>query len=108
MIRITFEPDENRDVNDVATPISIVDDLIDEATEQVFVVQLQLNSSVNPGSIDLTTRQTCLCRIIDDDSKWTICDSVSTLISVINPRRMRGGYGSHRVCVCVSVCLSPR
>ena len=25
---------------------------------------------------------------------------------IINPRRMRGGYGSHRVCL--SVCLSPR
>ena len=26
--------------------------------------------------------------------------------SFINPRRIREGYGSHSVCVCVSVCLS--
>ena len=70
MIRIIFAPDEDRDVNDVAAPIAIVNDLINEATEQVFVVQLQLISSVNPGSVDLTTRQASLCRIIDDDSKW--------------------------------------
>ena len=71
MIRIIFAPDEdeNRIVNDVAAPIAIVDDLINEAIEQVFVVQLQLISSVNPGSIDLTVRQASLCRIIDDDSK---------------------------------------
>ena len=25
---------------------------------------------------------------------------------MINHRRMREGYGSHSVCVCVSVCLS--
>ena len=38
--------------------------------QQVFVVQLQLNSSMNPGSIDLSTGQARLCRIIDEDSKW--------------------------------------
>ena len=72
MIRITFAPDEDEEgnVNNMAAPIAIVDDFINEATEQVFVVQLQLNSSVNPDSIDLTTRQASLCRIIDDDSKW--------------------------------------
>ena len=26
---------------------------------------------------------------------------------IINPRRMREGYGSHPVCVCVCVCVSP-
>ena len=70
MIRITFAPDEDKDVNDVATLIAIVDDLINEAIEQVFVVQLQLISSENPDSVDLTTRLATLCWIIDDDSKW--------------------------------------
>ena len=70
MIRITFHPDEDQNDNERAAPIAIIDDLINEATEQVFVVQLQLISSVNPGSIDLTTRQASLCRISDDDSKW--------------------------------------
>ena len=75
MIRITFAPDESETVtfNDVNVPIAIVNDLINEAIEQVFVVQLQLISSVNPGSIDLTTRQASLCRIIDDDRK---CNNV--------------------------------
>ena len=69
VIRITFAPDEDGNVNDVAAPIPIVNDLINEATEQVFVAQLQLISSVNRGSVDLSTRLTSLCRISDDDSK---------------------------------------
>ena len=72
MIRVTFAPDENadQDYNDVNAPIAIVDDLINEATEQVFIAQLRLISSVNPGTVDLTMRLATLCRIIDDDSKW--------------------------------------
>ena len=31
-------------------------------------------------------------------------EGIEFLVEIINPRRMRGGYGSHRVCVCVSVC----
>ena len=39
VIRITFDPDEDEggNVNDVAAPIAIVDDLINEATEQAGV-----------------------------------------------------------------------
>ena len=70
MIRITLAPDEDEVVNDVAAPIAIVNDLINEATEQVFIAQLRLISSVNPGTVDLTMRLATLCRIIDDDSKW--------------------------------------
>ena len=70
VIRITFNPDEDVNVNDVNVPIIIVNDSINEATEQVFISQLQLISSVNPSSVDLTTRLATLCRIIDDDSKW--------------------------------------
>ena len=72
VIRIMFAPDEDEveNVNVAAAPIAIVDDLINEATEQVFVVMLQLISSANPGSIDLTVRQVSLCRILDDDGKW--------------------------------------
>ena len=69
MIRITFAPDENEEVNEVNVPIAIVDDPVNEATEQVFVVHLQLISGVNPSSIDLTKQQTSLCRIIDNDCK---------------------------------------
>ena len=70
VIRITFAADAGT-FNDVKiAPIAIVDDLINEATEQVFIAQLRLISSVNPGSVDLTIQLATLCRITDDDSKW--------------------------------------
>ena len=31
---------------------------------------------------------------------------VYAIVAVVNPRRMRKGYGSRFVCVCVCVCLS--
>ena len=67
---ITFLPDEDSSgVVDIPSPVVIVDDVINEATEQVFVVQLELISSVNPHSVDLTLRSASLCRIIDNDGK---------------------------------------
>ena len=56
VIRITFEPDENVADNVGAAPIPVVNDLINEADEQVFIVELHLISSTNPVGIDLTTR----------------------------------------------------
>ena len=47
--------------------IGIVDDAINEATEQVFVVQLHLVSSVSESSVVFTARPSSLCRIIDND-----------------------------------------
>ena len=32
--------------------------------------------------------------------------TINEIKNIINPRRMREGYGSRSVCVCVSVCLS--
>ena len=69
MIRITFDSDEDAVVNDQNVPILIVDDLVNEASVQSFVVLLQLVSSVTPSLVDLTTRPASLCRIIDNDSK---------------------------------------
>ena len=68
---IIFEPDENvgAGINQVAAPIPIVDDPINEADEQMFVVELHLTDSINPDLIDLTTRPASLCTITDDDSK---------------------------------------
>ena len=34
--------------------------------------------------------------------------SVVSVAPIINPRRMREGYGSLFACVCVCVCLLPR
>ena len=70
VIRITFDPDEQEDSNERAAPIRIFNDAVNEANEQVFVVQLRLINSTNPGSINLDTLPASLCRIIDDDSKW--------------------------------------
>ena len=69
MIRITFNSDEDAVVNDQNVAILIVDDLVNEASVQSFVVLLQLVSSVTPSLVDLTTRPASLCRIIDNDSK---------------------------------------
>ena len=69
VIRITFEPDENAGINERAAPIAVVNDLINEADEQVFVVELRLISSTNPAAIDLTTRPASQCRIINNDGK---------------------------------------
>ena len=69
VIRITFESDENTGVNERAAPIAVVNDLINEAYEQVFIVELRLISSTNPAGIDLTTRPASICRIFNDDSK---------------------------------------
>ena len=67
-IPITFDPDEDQNHNELTIRVPIFDDHINEATEQVFVVQLQLVSAVNVNSITIKW-QASLCRIIDDDGK---------------------------------------
>ena len=67
MIRITFDPDELENSDERPAPIHIFNDAVNEANEQVFVVQLRLNSSTNPASINLETLPASLCRIVDDD-----------------------------------------
>lgn len=70
IITITFEPDEGAAINEIETPIIIVDDVINEATEQVFVVQLHLINSESPEKAILTERPASLCRIVDNDRKY--------------------------------------
>ena len=69
-ITLVFEPDEDGEVSEKRAPIFITDDDINEATEQVFVAELLLINSPNPASVDLTTRPSTLCRIIDNDRKY--------------------------------------
>ena len=59
-------------MNERGAPIPIVDDAINEATEQVFVVELRLVSSLDPVTVDLTTRPSSLCKIIDNDCKCEV------------------------------------
>ena len=68
-ITIIFEPDEDAEVGEKSAPIFILDDAINEATEQVFVVELRLISRRNIATVDLSVRPSALCRIIDNDRK---------------------------------------
>ncbi len=68
MITVVFEADEFGDqVNDVPVPVPITDDAIDEAQEEVFVIDLTLQSSIN-SQISIG-RRSSLCRINDDDGE---------------------------------------
>ena len=69
-ITLVFEPDEDGEVNEIYTPIFVTDDAINEATEQVFVAELILVSSLDSATVDLTIRPSTLCRIIDNDRKF--------------------------------------
>jgi hypothetical protein len=69
-ITLVFEPDEGAEVNEMSAPIFVTDDATNEATEQVFVAELKLVSSLDPATIDLTIRPSTLCRIIDNDRKF--------------------------------------
>ena len=79
MIRIAFDPDENENDDERAAPIPIINDPVNEAGEQVFVVQLRLIDSTNPGAISLNIRAASICRIINDDSKSN-CDELVVFI----------------------------
>ncbi len=65
---VRFEADEFGDqVDDVPAPVPIFDDLINEAQEEVFIIDLTLNSSFN-DNIEIS-RQSSLGRIFDNDGK---------------------------------------
>jgi hypothetical protein len=68
-ITIIFEPDEDAETNERSVPIFVIDDAINEAIEHVFVAELRLISSINAAAVDLSTRPSTLCRIIDNDRK---------------------------------------
>ena len=67
---LTFQADENQmaPTNEVELRVPIIDDAINEANEQDFVVILNLTDSINPAMITIS-RESSLCRIIDNDRK---------------------------------------
>ena len=69
-ITLVFEPDEGGEINEKIAPIFVTDDAINEATEQVFVAELILVSSLDSGTVDLNIRPSTLCRILDNDRKF--------------------------------------
>ena len=64
-ITLIFEPDEDAAIYEMSAPNFVTDDDINEAREQVFVAELILVSSLDPARIDLTTRPSTLCSIVD-------------------------------------------
>ena len=74
VITITFDPDENLESieGEKRASILIFEDDINEATEQVLVIQLALVDSLNPAGVDISARSTSLGRIIDNDRKCTL------------------------------------
>ena len=69
---VTFQADKfGRQINDMAAPIVIFDDEINEALEEVFIVVLTLESSTDPGSV-IITRVSSVCRIIDNDGLFVL------------------------------------
>ena len=69
---VTFEADEfGAQINDMAAPVNISDDELNEALEEIFIVVLTLESSTDPGSV-IITRESSLCRIIDNDGSCVL------------------------------------
>ena len=67
---VTFQPDQTGpQMNDVDTPVSIVDDDVNEADEQNFVVTLDIESAANKSRVIFSLRDS-LCRIIDNDGEY--------------------------------------
>ena len=72
VIVVTFQADEmGTQINDLAAPVVIFDDEINEALEEVFIVVLTLQSSTDPDSV-IITRKSLLCRIIDNDGSCVL------------------------------------
>ena len=65
---VTFPADEVMNIADVLRLIRIVDDEIDEAQEQVFIIFLEVLEAVNFDLITIT-RSTSFGRIIDNDGE---------------------------------------
>ena len=75
---MTFPADEFLNIADVDESIPIVDDDIDEAQEQVFIILLEVLEAVNFDLITIT-RNTSFGRIIDNDG-----EPLSTLSFCVN------------------------
>ena len=66
-LEVTFPTDEQR----VEAFVRIFDDEINEASEQVFVVLLEIVDAVNPDLIVMFRSSTVTCRILDNDGEFT-------------------------------------
>ena len=82
---VEFPADENQvALTDIDAFIPIVDDLIDEDDEQLFVVYIQVVSAVDLAQVQNTERNISTCRIIDNDRKYIIY-TMYMYIYICNP-----------------------
>ena len=86
VIKVAFPADEfGPPVNDVHTPIILIDDNMDEAVEELLVVVLTLENAVHPDNA-VIARTSSICRIIDNDGRCqsSISNSVCIVIHYLS------------------------
>ncbi len=72
-MRLTFPADELGTLeNDVNVPVFIIDDFIDEADEEVFIIVLTVDERSFNAETTKLGRETSLCRIQDNDGTIVI------------------------------------
>ncbi len=70
VVTMTFPADEfGQQMNDVPAPVPIINDAINEAQEELFVISLGLENAINPAGTEIT-RSVSLCRISDNDGQY--------------------------------------
>ncbi len=73
VITVRFEADQTGpQVNEVTASVPIIDDDIDEAPEEVFMIDLTLLSSIN--TLTRINRRSSLCIINDNDGRYMYND----------------------------------
>ena len=71
VITVRFDADELSSTPETTrrVPIPIIDDAIDENSEEMFIINLKVSDSVAPGGIRVT-RPTSVGRTADNDGKF--------------------------------------
>ena len=74
-LTITFMADESDPQHEISARISIMDDTVNEA-DQVFIVSIELEHALVNTSVWLDRRPSTLCRIVDNDCKYTYVNTL--------------------------------
>ena len=68
---IAIFPRNNKNRDDLSTPVIIYNDDIDEIDE-VFAVRLEVIHAQNMDRVNIMSRNASLCRIVDNDSELSL------------------------------------
>ena len=83
VITATFEADEGGNPQtDLDVPIPVIDDEINEADNQFFIVQLVVVSAVNRDLITIE-RAASKCIIVDNDREYNDVERIITTLSIM-------------------------